>query len=93
MIIEISLNEINTEKELNKTLDEQFWFSKEMSKYWMNFSAFWDMYSYGNDNDTIIIKWFSNVSDSAFIEIMGKFLFLLHRLKFTNPNFDFKIES
>ena|ERR1043165_256410 len=88
----IDFLKIKTEKELNIYLAEAFDLPSFINgDYGYNLSAFWDVYSYSDDNDFIELVNINTITDDSYKEAIAAFIDILNDLKQTNPNFDFKV--
>ncbi|MDO8669085.1 MAG: barstar family protein [Candidatus Buchananbacteria bacterium] len=102
MIVTIDFKNIDNREKLLKKLDDEFGFSKEMPKYGNNLDAFWDLYSFRDENDHFELVNYRSITDENFKKYVDTFISILDNLRgyedngkkiIPNPNFDYEVIS
>lgn len=92
--IVIDFQKISSEEELNHFLATELDLSARVNgEYGYNLSAFWDTYSYSQDEDIFELVKTKEIAEKNLADCLNTFIEILKDLKSTNPNFDYKIIS
>jgi hypothetical protein len=92
MTLTVDFSEIKTDRALNELLVEGFNLPAIIG-YGYNLSAFWDFYSYLDNDDVFLVVNSQSVTDPALKQTISAFIEILEDLRGTNPHFSFEIIS